>query len=301
MELNDLLRRENIAPETVIVMRHRPREPRLQAVLPWLVEENHTLFNTYQQTQGPTVEKAFQSAEYLASFIGTDNGKAVLAGLYKIGKTKKMAYQQFWAKREHIELYEKFGLIGMENKRGSCLWFDLKRTNHFEEWRGKLVICWPGMALSFWRWASRNKFDVFSICEESVFVKTMPRWAVLVVSHAQLETLPRSWREELSRWRGIYYILDTADGKGYVGAAYGEENIYQRWILGYSKSGDGGNKLLKGRDASGFRYSILQILPHDMLKDDVQRVEETWKRRLHTREFGLNAGSIRGQASLMQT
>ena len=57
----------------------------------------------------------------------------------------------------------------------------------------------------------------------------------------------------------------------------------------WTQPGDGGNKRLKGKDETGFRYSILQILPHDMLKDDVQRIEASWKFRLHTREFGLNA------------
>ena len=83
-------------------------------MLPWLVEENHKLFNAYQQTQGPKVEKAFQSAKYLASFIGTDNGKAIFAGLYKFGEATKMSYRQFWANKELLELHEKFEMMGME-------------------------------------------------------------------------------------------------------------------------------------------------------------------------------------------
>ena len=288
MELNDLLIREKIDPATVLVMRHCPREPKLKAVFLWLVEENHTLFNAYQQTQTPKVERAFQSATYLASFIGTENGFAVFAGLYKLGGSSKLSYRQFWAKRELRDLRDKFGLVGMKDRKGSCLWFYLKRTKHFEDWRGKLIIRWPGMALSYWRWASRNRFDVYSISEESIFIERMKPWDQIVLTHSQLENLPRSWREELSRWRGIYFILDSTDGRGYVGAAYGKDNIYQRWIY-YSKSGHGGNKKLKGLVPENFRYSILQILPHDMHESDVQRVEATWKKRLHTREFGLNA------------
>ena len=288
MELNDLLKREGIDPATVLVMRHCPREPKLNAVFPWLVEENHNLFNAYQQTQTPKVEKAFQSAAYLASFVGTENGFAAFAGLYKFGESTKMSYRQFWAKQEMLDLHQKFGMVGMEDTKGSCLWFDLKRTKHFEHWRGKLIIRWPGMALSYWRWASRNQFDVHSISEESIFVESMKPWDQIVLTHAELENLPRSWRDELSRWRGIYYILDSTDGRGYVGAAYGKDNLYQRWIY-YSKSGHGGNKKLKGLLPENFRYSILQILPHDLPATDVCNVEATWKKRLHTREFGLNA------------
>ena len=190
VELNDLLLRENIDPGTVLVMRHCPREPRLNAVFPWLVEENHNLFNAYQQTQGPKVEKAFQSATYLASFIGRENGFAVFAGLYKFGESTKMSYRQFWAKKELRELRDKFGMIGMEDTKGSCLWFELKRTKHFDDWRGKLIIRWPGMALSYWRWASRNHFDVYSISEESIFIERMKPWDQIVLTHAQLENLP---------------------------------------------------------------------------------------------------------------
>jgi hypothetical protein len=53
VELNDLLIRNGIDPATVLVMRHCLREVKLKAVLPWLVEENHKLFNAYQQTQTP--------------------------------------------------------------------------------------------------------------------------------------------------------------------------------------------------------------------------------------------------------
>jgi len=115
----------------------------------------------------------------------------------------------------------------------------------------------------------------------------MPDWRSLIVEWNEFGILPRSWREELSRWRGVYFILDHSDGKGYVGAAYGPENLYGRWLT-YSKCGHGGNAKMKGRNPDDLRFSILQILPHDMNVDEVQQIEKSWKDRLHTREFGLN-------------
>jgi hypothetical protein len=91
----------------------------------------------------------------------------------------------------------------------------------------------------------------------------------------------------LREWRGIYYILDSSDGRGYVGAAYGADNILGRW-LNYGISGHGGNKALRKRDPSNFHFSILQRVSPDMPSDDVIRLEHAWKTRLHTREFGLN-------------
>jgi hypothetical protein len=61
MNLNDLLRGKDLDPKRVLVLRHRPREPELNRVLPWLAAEKPDLFNAYQQTQGKRVERAMQA------------------------------------------------------------------------------------------------------------------------------------------------------------------------------------------------------------------------------------------------
>jgi len=91
----------------------------------------------------------------------------------------------------------------------------------------------------------------------------------------------------LQQWRGVYLIHDTTDGKGYVGSAYGEQNLYGRW-LNYGASGDGGNRLLRNRAAEHFLFSILQRVSPDMEPQQVIAVETSWKDRLHTRQAGLN-------------
>ena len=69
----------------------------------------------------------------------------------------------------------------------------------------------------------------------------MPRWDELRFTWGELKILPSKWKAALSQWRGIYFIFDESDGQGYVGAAYGKENILGRW-LNYAKRGHGGNK-----------------------------------------------------------
>jgi len=82
MNLNILLADADIDPRTVLVMRHRPFEPELRKVLPWLAAEKPDVFNAYQQTQGEKLEKAMLGAKHVASFIGHEPGKAVFVGLY---------------------------------------------------------------------------------------------------------------------------------------------------------------------------------------------------------------------------
>ena len=114
----------------------------------------------------------------------------------------------------------------------------------------------------------------------------MPRWDSLVLSWQELQMLPSRWQDVLRQWRGIYFILDRSDGKGYVGSACGAENLLGRW-RNY-KSGHGGNKLLKTRKAEDLIFSILQLVSPTMETDAVIAEDNKWKDRLHTREYGLN-------------
>ena len=49
-----------------------------------------------------------------------------------------------------------------------------------------------------------------------------------------------SWQAALSSISGVYLILDTKTGKTYVGSAYGEGGIWQRWSC-YAETGHGRN------------------------------------------------------------
>ena len=116
----------------------------------------------------------------------------------------------------------------------------------------------------------------------------MPEWDEIKVSWKELSFLPTRWKSALSQWRGIYFIFDSSDGKGYVGSAYGENNLLGRW-LNYAASGHGGNHLLRQRDPHTFKFTILQRVSPDMDATAVIQLESSWKRRLHTSApFGLN-------------
>lgn len=74
LNLNDLLQQEDIGPQEVLVFRHRPVEPKLNKYLPSIADERPDLFNAYQATQSPKVEKAMTGAKYVASF--THDGRS---------------------------------------------------------------------------------------------------------------------------------------------------------------------------------------------------------------------------------
>jgi hypothetical protein len=294
MNLNDLFSKQNIDPQRVIVLRHRPEEPELRKVLPWLAAERPDFFNAYQQTQRKKLEAVMarlSGVGYVASFIGHKPGKALFVSLYSIGATNPLTYQEYW----QIPAYgamKSYGMKGWQESdadRSSVLWFDLAVCeNFYPEWKGRLVIDWPPPERAWFRRAHKNEFSIISILEDSELVARMPGWDQIQLTWPELGALPTTWRSSLSEWRGIYYIFDSSDGKGYVGSAYGESNLLGRWLF-YSSKGHGGNSLLKARDPNNFVFTILERVSPDLAADDVIRLENSWKLRLHTRNpYGLN-------------
>ena len=289
MNLNELLLGKGIDPQQVLVFRHRPHEPKLNKVLPWLAAERPDLFNAYQSTQKERVERAMTCATHVAAFIGLEPGKALFVGLYSVKGSKPISRKHFWAISANREL-KALGMNGFtaEDPRSSCLLFDLALTRIYAHWKGKLVVGWPPPELAYWRWAQRNEFSIHAIHEESTLVADVREWDAIDWSWEELSVLPSRWWSKLEEWRVIYYIFDSSDGKGYVGSACGKGNLRGRW-RNYATSGHGGNRLLRKRDPKHFRFTILERVSPDMPKDGVERLEGSWKVRLHTRApNGLN-------------
>lgn len=289
MNLNDLLQGKGIDPKHVLVLRHRPWEPQLNKVIPWLAAEKPELFNAYQQTQGERVEAAMKRAAHVAAFIGREPGKALFVGLYSVQDSKPITRRQFWEIPANVEL-KSVGMRGFteESPRSSILWFDLALNDFYASWKGKLIVGWPPPERSWWRWAHRNVIPVLAVLEDTALDAAMPQWDEIAFTWEELRVLPTRWKAALSQWRGVYYIFDMSDAKGYVGSAYGDSNLLGRW-LNYAARGHGGNRLLRQRDPRNFRFTILQRVSPDTDAGDVIRLEGSWKQRLHTHEpYGLN-------------
>ena len=233
--------------------------------------------------------KAMKGAAYVASFIGHEPGKALFIGLYSVGASKRLTRKEFWRIPAYIEM-KAFGMKGFteDDGRSSVLWFDLAPTEFYVSWKGKLIVEWPRPERAWWRRAHRNVMPILAILEDSALDAVMPEWDEIALSWEELRVLTTRWKSALSQWRGIYYIFDTSNKKGYVGSAYGGSNLLGRW-RDYAASGHGGNRLLRKRDPRHFRFTILQRVSPDMDVNDVIRLEGTWKERLHTRSpYGLN-------------
>jgi hypothetical protein len=282
IHLNNFLADAAIDPQNTLVMRHTPTEKPLRLALAAWAAERPEMYNAYQRSHLPRQEKMLVRAQRLVSCLGHEPGQALFVGVYEVQGFRPISNQEYWAMPEHQEMRALGSTI-----RSSTLWFDLQLMPALKKWSGKLAIEWPPPERAWVRWANKNTFSVHAIHQESHLVPPLPPWREIVLDWKRLRVLPKSWEAQLSQWRGVYLIQDTSDGKCYVGSAYGEQNIYGRW-LDYASTGDGGNKKLRERNPANFLFSILERVGPDVPPDEVVPLENTWKIRLHTRERGLN-------------
>ena len=109
----------------------------------------------------------------------------------------------------------------------------------------------------------------------------------------------KSWADLLKAQRGVYLITDKKAGKFYVGSAYGEDGILQRWKC-YADTCHGGNKeFMKIYNKEGeqyfrenFRYSILETFNSNQANNQEYAIarESHWKEVLLARDgnVGMN-------------
>ena len=87
---------------------------------------------------------------------------------------------------------------------------------------------WPPPEIAFSRWSAKNEFLVDSIAEDNILDDGLRDWRKEVFTWDELQLIPGKWKGILKQSRGVYFILDEATKKGYVGSASGRENIYGR-------------------------------------------------------------------------
>lgn len=107
------------------------------------------------------------------------------------------------------------------------------------------------------------------------------------------------WKEKLRSVKAIYCLNNHAEGKVYIGSAYGNGGcLLSRWE-DYFENFHGGNVGLKalfqkkGEDyfLDNFYFSILEILPQTATEEEVLPREKHWKKVFNSSEkggFGYN-------------
>lgn len=255
----------------------------------------------YQKHQKDDV---FGECEYVVSFLDFEEGKkAVFIGVYKV--LSKSTPNKFITDK----LYD---WMKPEYKKGNAYYYEMEKVKGFEELEDRMIINWSERTFHMWfaplkkvkATRKRKQFDIIEIIQKGA-IRKFPGFLDFTLSYNDLKKLydnpdvNSTWCKMLSSVAGIYTILDRATGKLYIGKgnAYGgigKGGIWGRWES-YARTGHGGNKRLMELLESNperkedFLFSILRTLPKTITNDEILDIENIYKEKLGTREYGYNA------------
>lgn len=213
--------------------------------------------------------------QYVMSLIDLGRGNWLFAGIYRV-----LGCQPHPTWEGGHYLYSTELLPGQSDLVGRLI-IEHQRT------RQSYVWCKPEMAL-----------QIVEIKREKMTIADFPGYHSIVINHDTLKTIIRmkidSWYSALANIRGVYLIVDTTNGKPYVGKASGDVGIWQRWST-YADNGHGGNKelievLVKNGEEymKNFQYSLLEIADTYASEKYILAREAHWMKALMSRKFGLN-------------
>ncbi|PIV75476.1 MAG: hypothetical protein COW55_05385 [Rhodobacteraceae bacterium CG17_big_fil_post_rev_8_21_14_2_50_65_11] len=292
MTFASFLREAGFVAEDVALCLHKPGDPTARRAMLVMAEDRPDLFEAYQSTHSAIQEATVRNRPVFASFVMTAPGELTFIGLYERHEIGHLSEADIVGDAGFLEM------LGRVDGQGADLTdlirplvgrtrFDFRPLAALSDLSKRLVVADPG-GRNYVRLAETTPLPIVEIKRRASVVPPMPPWDELTLTKAELATIPRDWALRLAEWCGIYLIVDEADGARYVRAAYGVDNLLGRWRA--HVAGEVGVTVdLQHRRTDGFRVSILELVSPTALIEDVTRREQTWIRRLHTRDFGLNA------------
>lgn len=241
--------------------------------------------NEYQQLQK---KGYYDKCDYVLTFISGPSTSAKFIGLYKV-------VDSIGVKASDFVLEDILGTTEFSDKT-STYNFKLEKMNNMAYLESRLIIDWGKATRQWGQWATNDK-EIIAIHESEKF--TFRGYESLLLDYRTLKTilsdnvLYESWHSALESVSAIYMIMDQVTGKMYVGSAYGDGGLLQRWRC-YVQTLHGGNKKmieLLNEDSlryESFQFTILQIIPKTYTVQDVVSLENLYKEKFKTRTFGLN-------------
>lgn len=277
LTFTDVLKKAGIDPKKVKLIRHSLTHKKFKECY-----EKGFLYE-YTCHQKQNFSKGY---DYWAIFLSGKSTQAKFIALYKV--------DGFIPDTEDLRPK---GMPECEKYNGELAVFRLKKSDLLKEYEGKLTIEWGNAAIS-WHQIGTTEKDIISFQADRK--KDFKGFENVILSYDELKEIVEddvvyeAWHTALSSIYAVYLIVDKETGKQYVGSAYNVENgLLGRWSC-YVSSLHGGNKLMEDllREHPdryhSFQFSILQILPKTLEQNAVTEIENRYKKKLLSKEFGLN-------------
>lgn len=271
---NTVLQEGGLSLTEVILLRHQDQRAARGRTPYELWRDNTSAFNLYQAHQGTDGRPKLSRAGYWAAFVGTPAGETLFVGLYHAQYRGLLDQDTPTPHRDAID------------KAGTCDVYDLNPHDHMADLIGKLYVDWgPGTRAWVQRADRQNKpiTELRTAFKEPAF----PGFLNFSAPLSTIDRLPTTWATTLRASRGVYILTCPTTKEQYVGSATGIDGFWQRW-QDYARTGHGGNIALKSRTPSDYQVAILQVAGTDATNDDIIAMEERWKKKLQSKEMGLN-------------
>ncbi|MFZ5703875.1 MAG: GIY-YIG nuclease family protein [Pseudomonadota bacterium] len=275
LSFTDLLIKAGLHPSQVRLLRHQTRTPHGRT--PYLLwRDQPGAFEEYQSVQ--TVgNRAKLAAPFWASFVAPPAGGTLFVGIYSVERTGIVEAE--WVD----PLYAVPGISLTDDGLDR---YSTKLTSELDAFAGRIWIDWGKGARS---WVQRADLQDKPIVEltRAFREEAFPGYTHFLTNVSEVQSLPATWITALRAARGVYLLTSARTREQYVGSATGEGGFYARW-LNYAQDGHGGNLGLKSSEPADYQISILEVSGSAASFEEIVAVEQLWKRKLQSREMGLN-------------
>jgi hypothetical protein len=279
---NFFLNEVGLNPAKVKLARHKDRRAKPGRTLYDLWKAKDPDFEEYQRIQS---KDCFKHATHIASFVVTPQQGTMFVGLYSVDGQVLMPP----GKRDPIT----------GEDVSTLFYYSLTKTRLLAEYEDRMFIKWNN-PISWAQWAKQDKpvVEIRRQKEERAFPGFMQFPAT---TFEALDDLPDSWKTSLRAARGIYVAVctkagaRTETGKLYVGSASGSDGFWGRW-QSYLQNGHGDNEALKLDRKAAYQVSIVEVVGSSADVPEIIALENRWKRKLRSRDFGnLNWPELRDE------
>lgn len=267
LTFNAMLRHEGIDPKGVRLVRHQDARASVNSTPYDLWRAGDGRLETYQRIQR---KKPFKVGDLLATFVVTPAKDTLFIGLYHVDGVG-------------IAPAGTIDPVVVEDREGMNL-YDISRDDRLSDYASHLVVDWGKGFLAWVQRADKSDKRVLEIRKE-VRDEVFPGFTRFYCDIDQIETIPLSWQEVLKHVRGVYLLVCKDSGKQYVGSAKGNESLWGRFTE-YKRTGHGGNLELKRLGLKNLQATVLEVVNSDT--QEIEQIEAAWKKKLMTRQFGLN-------------
>lgn len=218
-----------------------------------------------------------------------NKNKSYKSGQITIGLIRIKSNENLW-------LLFHIGKVIKDLNLQNAVGYEYETLTEYEKYFGRIIVRFNNKSQNMIRKAESviDDCEIEQILPDIFDNDIFPGYDKVNISWNELSRIitKETWITALRNQKGVYLITDISSGKMYIGSAYGDEMILNRWKA-YVKNGNGGNKEFKELDLEyikeNFRFSILDIFKSTTENTIIIERESWWKETLLSRKFGYNA------------